>query len=260
MNATPRGDTPMSRRGGVSPLQACATTPSTAEPPPALQRAGDLAAILDNVYGIEADVHELRSGNAIVSVFLGLLAYTDGETFWWTSPELSNSGSPLLSSELTLSLAAEQLAEHYAILRARPATGVLEVSCRCWPTPSCPTMPTMLSRADRKELAMFPGTPVSGRLSAAVLRRGAVAALQRLRVELHNHRIYPEIAYDEGEPRLLIGTGLTVWADRKGAFFAWGAVHMEEPAEHAPADDLPQVARRIAERLGQHYTEPDSPQ
>ncbi|WP_329086181.1 MULTISPECIES: hypothetical protein [unclassified Streptosporangium] len=124
MNATPQG-APMSRRGGVSPSQACATTPSTTEPSPALQRAGDLAAILGDVYGIEADVHELRSGNAIVSVFLGLLAYTDGETFWWTSPELSNSGSPLLSSELTLPLAAEQLAEHYAILRARPATGVL---------------------------------------------------------------------------------------------------------------------------------------
>ncbi|WP_344745278.1 hypothetical protein [Streptosporangium vulgare] len=102
-----------------------AATPPVTERSPAVRRAEELAAILDDVHGISADVHELRSGNAIVSVFLGLLAYTDGETFWWTGPELSNSGSPLLSSELTLPLAAEQLAKHYRILRARPAAGVL---------------------------------------------------------------------------------------------------------------------------------------
>ncbi|WP_440098919.1 hypothetical protein [Streptosporangium sp. H16] len=124
MNATPQGD-PASRRGGVSPSQAYAAAQPVTEPSPALRRAEDLAAILDDVYGIKADIHELRSGNAIVSVFLGLLAYTDGEKFWWTGPELSDSGAPLLSSELTLPAAAEQLAEHYAILRARPAAGVL---------------------------------------------------------------------------------------------------------------------------------------
>ncbi|WP_436760436.1 hypothetical protein [Streptosporangium sp. V21-05] len=98
----------------------------TTEPSPALQRAEDLAAILGDVYGIEADVHALASGNAIVSVFLGLLAYTDGETFWWTGPGLGDSGAPLLSSGLTLPLAAERLAGHYRILRSRPAAGVLE--------------------------------------------------------------------------------------------------------------------------------------
>ncbi|WP_329086180.1 hypothetical protein [Streptosporangium sp. NBC_01469] len=108
---------------------------------------------------------------------------------------------------------------------------------------------------------MFPGTPVSGRLSAAALRRGAVTALQHLRTELHSHRIYPAIVYDEGQPRLVIGNDtLTVWADREGMFFCWGTIHLEQPADHAPADDLPKVARRIAEQLGQHYTEPDSPQ
>ncbi|MFF3442811.1 hypothetical protein [Streptosporangium sp. NPDC002721] len=125
MNATSQYD-PTSRRGDVSPSQTCAAAPPTTESPPALRRAEDLAAVLDDVYGIKADVHELRSGNAIVSVFLGLLAYTDGERFWWTGPELSDSGAPLLSSELTLPLAAEQLAEHHTILRARPATSVLE--------------------------------------------------------------------------------------------------------------------------------------
>ena len=126
MNATSQSN-PTSRRGGGPASQTNAAAPSTpAEQPTAVQLAEKLAAILDNVYGISADVHPLASGNAIVSVFLGLLAYTDGENFWWTSPELSNSTSPLLSSALTLPVAAAQLAEHYRVLRARPATSLLE--------------------------------------------------------------------------------------------------------------------------------------
>ncbi|MER6175727.1 hypothetical protein [Streptosporangium sp. NPDC001681] len=91
-----------------------------------MRHAEDLAAVLANVYGISADVHELQSGNAILSVYRGLLAYTDSESFWWTSPELSDSGAPALSSELTLTTAAEHLAAHYEILRARPATSLLD--------------------------------------------------------------------------------------------------------------------------------------
>ncbi|GAA3419350.1 hypothetical protein [Streptosporangium vulgare] len=101
------------------------------------------------------------------------------------------------------------------------------------------------------------GTPAGDRLNAATWRPGAIAALQHLRTELHTHRIYPAIAYDEGMPRLVIGADtLTVWADREGMFFCWGTIHLEEPADHTPADDLPKVARRIAEQLGEHYTEP----
>ncbi|MER6825033.1 hypothetical protein ABT352_03500 [Streptosporangium sp. NPDC000563] len=126
MNATPQGN-PMSRRGSAPVSEAYAAPPPTpAEQPTAVQLAEKLAAILGNVYGISADVHPLASGNAIVSVFLGLLAYTDGENFWWTSPERSHSGSPLLSSALRLPVAAAQLAEHYRILRARPAASLLE--------------------------------------------------------------------------------------------------------------------------------------
>ncbi|MEU4533847.1 hypothetical protein AB0G15_03165 [Streptosporangium sp. NPDC023825] len=91
----------------------------------AVRHAEDLAAALAEVHHIDADVHELVSGNAIVSVHYGLLAYTDGERFWWTGPELSDVGSPLLSSALTLLAAAEQLAEHHAVLRARDAADVL---------------------------------------------------------------------------------------------------------------------------------------
>ncbi|MEV4532138.1 hypothetical protein [Streptosporangium sp. NPDC049304] len=122
MNATPQ-----SGHGGMSPSQVnTAAPPAPAAPSAAVQLAEKLAAILDNVYGISTDVHPLASGNAIVSVFLGLLAYTDGENFWWTSPELSHSNPPLLSSALRLPVAAAQLAEHHRILRARPATSLLE--------------------------------------------------------------------------------------------------------------------------------------
>lgn len=124
MNAVPpRGD-PMSRRGGVSPSQTCAAAPSADTESGAAAWAKDLTLVLSEVYGISADVHTLRSGNAIVSLYHGLLAYTDGERFWWTGPRPSTSGAPVLSSELTLPAAAEQLAGHYAILRGRSLTAV----------------------------------------------------------------------------------------------------------------------------------------
>ncbi|MER5644189.1 hypothetical protein [Streptosporangium sp. NPDC002524] len=89
-------------------------------------RAGELAAELIGVHGILADVHELRSGRAVVSVHHGLLAYTDGETFWWTGPERGHCGGLLPCSATEPGPAAGRLAEHRAFLRARPATGVLE--------------------------------------------------------------------------------------------------------------------------------------
>ncbi|MEV4749854.1 hypothetical protein ACFQVD_29300 [Streptosporangium amethystogenes subsp. fukuiense] len=107
-------------------LSGCGpASPITAPPPTALEYAQDLAAILAEIHHIRADVHELASGNAIVSVHYGLLAYTDGERFWWTGPELNHAGSPLLSSELTLLAAARQLAEHHAVLRDKDAADLL---------------------------------------------------------------------------------------------------------------------------------------
>ncbi|MER6176513.1 hypothetical protein [Streptosporangium sp. NPDC001681] len=114
MSNPERGDTPARRYGGGP------TSSMTA-----VEYAHDLAAVLAEVHHIHADVHELASGNAIVSVHYGLLAYTDGERFWWTSPELNHAGSPLLSSELTLLAAARQLAEHHAILHTRDAADVV---------------------------------------------------------------------------------------------------------------------------------------
>ncbi|MFF3437744.1 hypothetical protein [Streptosporangium sp. NPDC002721] len=124
MNAIPpRGD-PMSGRGGVSPSRTRAAAPSTDTESRAVARATELTLVLSEVYGISADVHTLRSGNAVVSLYRGLLAYTDGERFWWTGPGPSDSGAPVLSSELTLPAAAEQLAGHHAILRGRSLTAV----------------------------------------------------------------------------------------------------------------------------------------
>ncbi|WP_433371141.1 hypothetical protein [Streptosporangium sp. CA-115845] len=120
MSTPPESDAPTSRHDGSPASPMAAAAPSTA-----VQYAQDLAAVLAEVHHIRADVHELASGNAIVSVHYGLLAYTDGERFWWTGPELNHAGSPLLSSELTLLAAAGQLAEHHAILSAREAADVL---------------------------------------------------------------------------------------------------------------------------------------
>jgi hypothetical protein len=91
----------------------------------AVRRAQELAAELYIVYGISADVHELRSGKAAVSVYCGLLVYTDGESFRWTSPARSRSGSTLLTSATQVSTAAGQLAEHYKVLLGRDGIDVL---------------------------------------------------------------------------------------------------------------------------------------
>ncbi|MET8049634.1 hypothetical protein ABZU75_18750 [Streptosporangium sp. NPDC005286] len=104
-----------------------------------------------------------------------------------------------------------------------------------------------------------PDTPAGEQLNATRWHPGAVAALKHLRTELHTHRIYPTISYDQGQPRLVINADLTVWADQAGTVFCWGVCFLEEPAEQAPTDDLPQAARRIAGCLGEHYAEPTDP-
>ncbi|MFI6451679.1 hypothetical protein ACIBF6_08980 [Streptosporangium amethystogenes] len=57
----------------------------------------------------------------------------------------------------------------------------------------------------------------------------------------------------------MINADLTVWADHAGTLLSWGPRLFEEPADQAPTDDLPQVAHRLAGRLGKHYTEPTNP-
>ncbi|MEU0480521.1 hypothetical protein ABZ260_15200 [Streptosporangium sp. NPDC006013] len=76
MNTTPGSDAPTNRRGSSPVSQAIAAAPpATTEQSAAVHRAEDLAAVLADVHNIVADVHELTSGNAIVSLRRGLLAY-----------------------------------------------------------------------------------------------------------------------------------------------------------------------------------------
>jgi len=107
------------RNGTLACGCGCRCVGEPIPPPTAVEYAQDLAAILAEIHHLRADVHPLTSGNALVSLHHGLLAYTDGESFWWTGPELDHAGSPLLSSELTLLAAARQLAEHHAILSVK---------------------------------------------------------------------------------------------------------------------------------------------
>ncbi|WP_371780817.1 hypothetical protein [Streptosporangium subroseum] len=96
--------------------------PSTA---PSLRRAEELAAELYSIHAIAADVHELESGKAVVSVYYGLLIYADGEFFRWTSPARSRSGTALLISAAQVPTAAERVAEHYKVLLGRDGIDVL---------------------------------------------------------------------------------------------------------------------------------------
>ncbi|WP_371782542.1 hypothetical protein [Streptosporangium subroseum] len=91
----------------------------------AMLRAETLAAELYIVHAITADVHELQSGKAVVSVYCGLLVYTDGESFRWTSPERSRSGTALLTSAAQVPTAAELLAEHFKIMLGRDGIDLL---------------------------------------------------------------------------------------------------------------------------------------
>jgi hypothetical protein len=84
-----------------------------------------LAATLRLDYGISADVHELRSGKAAVSVYCGLLVYADGVSFRWTSPARSHSGSTLLTAAAQVPMAAQRLAEHYKVLLGRDGIDVV---------------------------------------------------------------------------------------------------------------------------------------
>lgn len=105
---------------------------------------------------------------------------------------------------------------------------------------------------EEKEAVVIPShaPPAGEQLNAATWCFGAIEALERLRIELQAYWIRSEISYAEGQHRLVLEEGLTVWADDAGTVFCWGGASREEPADHAPVHTLPEAARRIAERLG----------
>ncbi|MFF5246111.1 hypothetical protein ACFY3V_17665 [Streptosporangium sp. NPDC000095] len=93
-----------------------------------------------------------------------------------------------------------------------------------------------------------PATPASDRLRHVTQRELAIAALQRLRARLADHEIFPELVREGGQPRLLVGEALTVWTGYSGEVVHWGP-GLGAPDADAPAFDLADVARRIAERV-----------
>ncbi|GGS98860.1 hypothetical protein GCM10010156_66240 [Planobispora rosea] len=81
--------------------------------------AHELAGLLAAEHGVhDVDVHLLASGNALLSVFAGLVVRTNGHHIWWTVPTAASPGRtrPLLVFTLTVRAAAERLAKHRAVL------------------------------------------------------------------------------------------------------------------------------------------------
>ncbi|SDQ03170.1 hypothetical protein SAMN04489764_0037 [Thermostaphylospora chromogena] len=66
------------------------------------------------------DAPPVRPDEVAISVWYGLVAYTDGGRVWWKRPHRSMRGRPLLTYAQTLTGAADRLAADYAAARARP--------------------------------------------------------------------------------------------------------------------------------------------
>lgn len=84
-----------------------------------------MALVLAHQHDIVADVHQLTSGHALVSVCRGLLIYVDDENYRWTSPDSSQRGGPLLTYATQPANAAARIAQHYMMLRDLPADELL---------------------------------------------------------------------------------------------------------------------------------------
>ncbi|MBG0818957.1 hypothetical protein [Planomonospora sp. ID82291] len=87
---------------------------------PAEQIAHRIAAALRDEHGVSVDVHPLVSGHVQLSIWHGLVAWTDGRVIWWTAPAAAIPGRdrPLLVLTFTARGAAARLAKHRAALRA----------------------------------------------------------------------------------------------------------------------------------------------
>lgn len=115
-------------------LNAIAITCPAAQPqaevaaqtqPSAVHRAQALTIVLASKHDIVADIHQLASGRALVSVCRGLLVYVDDEGYRWTSPDRSQSGGPLLTYATVPASAAARIAQHYAMLNDYPVVELL---------------------------------------------------------------------------------------------------------------------------------------
>lgn len=88
-------------------------TPTGARSPAAVARV--LTEALREL-SVPSDVLALREC-AVVSLWYGLVAYTDGHLIWWVTPQRSMRGRELVTFAYAPATAAARLAEHYAIAR-----------------------------------------------------------------------------------------------------------------------------------------------
>ncbi|MFC4061444.1 hypothetical protein ACFOWE_24345 [Planomonospora corallina] len=97
------------------------TTPVAAE-----QLAEEVTAILEHRYGVRADVHPLRSGDALISVFAGLVARSTGQSIRWTVPPavIGDRSKPLVTIAWTAAGAAARLAGHLAVMQRKTVESI----------------------------------------------------------------------------------------------------------------------------------------
>ncbi|GAA4573757.1 hypothetical protein [Planotetraspora kaengkrachanensis] len=82
------------------------------------QVARHLVNVLATKHNIPADVHVPGCDEAVVSVFVGLLARTDGRSIWWSVPNIDgNRKRPFVRLRYFVPTAAAGLADDYATIR-----------------------------------------------------------------------------------------------------------------------------------------------
>ncbi|WP_068929393.1 hypothetical protein [Planobispora rosea] len=100
-------------------------SPRTSAPAAAGRLADELADLLAREHGILADTHAIIEGEAAVSVYVSLLARTDGRRIWWQVPTADERQRPLWTFATTPAGAARRLAAHCKELQSRPMAEIL---------------------------------------------------------------------------------------------------------------------------------------
>lgn len=93
----------------------------------AQRMATRLTNVLARDHNIPADVYVFTPGEAIVSIYYGLVARTDGRGVWWLIPELLlDEKRRKCTYAWSVEAAAARLAQHYAVLIRRPPAELAE--------------------------------------------------------------------------------------------------------------------------------------
>ncbi|WP_424534416.1 hypothetical protein ACOZ38_29515 [Sphaerisporangium viridialbum] len=112
------------RHGGIPP----AGKPDSQQLAPADARTLVLALKKElDRSNVPSNAYELQGGGAALSLWLNLVARTDGRIIWWDSLRLGARGKPLMSYACTAKGAARRLAVLYLQARERWPADALEV-------------------------------------------------------------------------------------------------------------------------------------